>query len=217
MHLTVIKPTAEITSLDLEHLPVWQLRMEIVNSAVHADKAALALGIRYLAPGSKDGTCFVQIMVLECKCQLSDLMPVIRIGFPPDRALAKDRLKESLKVLYNSPLPAKEVDEILPKSGVLVDAYFNIRDGMFGKTPALAALGPIASGEHDGYRWAITRQRFESWPTASPAGADCPPPPGAEPETIVIPGAVPGGSVPPPPGTGKRGGKGKGHGTAAVE
>jgi hypothetical protein len=204
MHLTVIKPTAEITSLDLEHLPVWQLRMEVVPGASDDRKACLALGIRYLAPGTKDGTAFVQVLSINCKCHADDLLPVQRIGFPQDRATAKDRLKESLKVLYNAAMPAKDVDEILPKAGFLVDAYFDIRNALFGQDQALAAPGPVAKGELDGYRWAVTRKRFESWILA--AGEDVPPAPGQEPEQLPIP---------EPPRQKKS--KVRDHGTASVE
>ena len=211
MHLTVIKPSAEITSLDLDVLPVWQFRMEVVPGPAEG-KASLALGFRYLAPGTRDGTAFVQVLSIDCKCSPADLAPVIRIGFPPEREAAKDRLLESMKVLYNSPMSAKDVESILPKAGSLIDAYFSIRQALFGQSPGLGDLGPLAKGDLDGYRWIITRKRFESWLLA--AGADAPPAPGKEPEELK-PGA---GTIPPPPGSEKpKKAKDKGHGSAPVE
>lgn len=205
MHLTVIKPTSEVTSLDLARLPVWQLRMEVAANSSGDGKASLCVGIRYLTGGTQDGTAFVQILAINCKCQATDLAPVIKIGFPQDRTAAKERLRESMKVLYNASMPAKDVEEVLPKTGLLIDTYFNIRDALYGKSPALENLGPVASGEAEGYRWAITRQRFESWVVEKVA----------EEPPVLGPGWVDGEkTIPPPPGSGK----GKGHGrSAAVE
>jgi hypothetical protein len=218
MFLTVIKPSSEITSLDLDTIPVWALRIEAVSNGDDG-KGSLVLGIRYLAPGTASGTALVQILALNCRCPVADLQPVVRLGFPPDKEQAKDRLRESMKVLYNSNMPAKDVDELLPKAGAVVTAYFQIRDALFGKQPALDRIGPVAQGEFDGYRWAITRARFEAW--CFDKDDTAPPAPGQEPETIVIPGGVPGGSVPPPPtpppAQGKKGTKGRGHGSAPVE
>lgn len=173
MYLTAIKPNAEVTSLDLAHPLVWKLALEVAQTPGDEQKAALTLGIRYLTGGLKDGSSFVQIITIPCKCSPMDLAPVIRIGFPQERVEAKERLKESLKVLYNAAVSPKDVDEILVKSGTLVDAYFDICEVLFQITER-----PFAMGELDGYSWVVTKTRFNY--------RQPPPVVEEEPETIVV-------------------------------
>jgi len=184
MYLTAINPCGGAISLDLLHLPIWKMELGIIGTPGSESKA-LALGIRYVANGI---TAFAAFLALDCKCEEADLLPVVRLGLPYfERTAAKERLRESLKVLYNASVSGKDVEEIVSKSAQVVDAYFDVKQALWGLNPSLSAVGPLAKGESFGWVWAFTRERFCGWiPDAAQQSEGMGDPPGQEPETVVL-------------------------------
>ncbi len=224
MFLTVISPLGLITSLDLLATPIWRLELR-AQPWLATDAKALALGVSYSSQGA-----FMVICAINCQVTDDTVEPIAKLGFPEkDRVLNKERLREAMKALINAGILAKDVDAISVASAGLVDAYFDIQRAMWGMNPSLNSLGPAAKGDMQGWRWALTRERFSAWlGDTLTAAAGMGPAPGAvtpyvAPPVVVPPPAAPpadelaGNSIGPPPGTEKRGGKKKPPAEAAGE
>lgn len=153
----------------------------------------LALGIAFTATGT---TAFAAIACLDCRVPGDDVLAIANQSSPrSDRLSDKERLRDGLKSLINS-LAAKDAEEIGAKSAKLVDAYHDIIDVCWSVPNAVVR----PSGELDGWRWAITKGRFERWITdvavvssVGFAGA-----PGKPVNVNALPPAAPMSMVPPP-------------------
>jgi hypothetical protein len=210
MHLTVINPLGKATSIDLDGLPSWALELRVMP-VPGAETKGLALGIAYSVAGVQG---FSAIVCLNCRVTGSDLESIVLVGLPrPDRSGNKERLREALKVLVNSFPNTKEVDEILAKSARLVDAYHDIVEVLWNRphTPLIPDPPPVASGELDSWRWALTRGRFQQWigqvptDTSVVVGLGAVPAVKAPVDVNTLPPAAPMSMAPPPSAAPKAG------------
>jgi hypothetical protein len=187
MFLTVLSPVGTVTSLDLAATSIWRIAFrEMPVPGAETGSKGLALGIEYTAMGTNG---FAAIACLDCKITGDDLKPVAMVGLPGgDRARTKERLREALAVLINS-LDRKVADQIGADSARLVDAYYDLVEGLWGfkgtlEKPITAAVrgefdggggGAGAAGGTAGgtapWKWALTTTRFEGWLTKSDGGA----------------------------------------------
>lgn len=204
MFLSVINPLGQAASLDLVRLPVWRLEMRAMQYS-GGPTAGLALGIAY----SPDGVtgAFATIACLDCKVPGEDVKPIAALGFPRgDRLGDKERLREALKVLHNSLPSGKEAEEVGARSVKLVDFYHDILNACWGfKGPLQAISANGAKGELDGWRWALTPHRFDSWLVEAGAGQalglGVAPGVPAKPVDVNNPPPPPAMSMAPAPGT----------------
>jgi hypothetical protein len=180
MFLVVVNPLGLVTSLDLVQMPIWRLELRVGQVEHVPERKTLALGISYVTAGTR---AFATIAALDCQVSGSEVEPIAAVGFPhPDRQANKERLREALKALINTGVASKDVEDISARSAGLVDAYHDILQACWGFREALAATGPAAKGEVEGWKWALLRERFSSWLRAAVApGSGMAPAPGSEP------------------------------------
>jgi hypothetical protein len=200
--LHVISPTGARSSLDLVALPIWRLELAAmvpvphppVNPGEKPETTALGLRMSYVAGGAITWATIASVDVKS----IGDALAIAEVGFPTfDHAGDKARVMESAKALYNNEDMRKAADEIIPKVGLLADAYHGILDALDGLHQTggtLEQVGPLVRGTIDGWQFAITTLRFEPWRT--------------NPSTISAPGASPSMDLSVPAPGGKVGVKG---------
>lgn len=203
MHLTVINPLGKVTSIDLLALPSWALELRAM-AMPGAETKGLALGIAYSVAGVQG---FSAIVCLNCRVTGDELASVVLVGLArPDRTGNKERIREALKVLINSFSNTKDIDEILAKSARFVDVYHDIVEACWNAPPVKRL------GELDGWRWALTPNRFQSWLSEAAAadtsvvvGLGATPTVKAPVDVNTLPPAAPMSMVPPPSAAAKAG------------
>jgi len=165
VYLHVIAPNGTYTCIDLVTLPVW--RLELGAKAIGAGAAShIALMLAYVAP---TGPQRVVIAAVDTK-SADDAPAIADVGFPNgtkdgDRA----RLHEAAKSLHNVESLRKEADGIAQRVALLADLYHGFLDALVEvRGGALdTPLGPPLKGTIEGWRFALTAARFESWRDAA--------------------------------------------------
>lgn len=199
MHLAIINPIGLATSLDLHALAVWRLELRVQDWPGGTGQKGLALGVAY--PSNGVGA-FTVIAAINCLVTGPEVDPIAKLGFEKaDRSENKARLKESLKALFNADLKKELIEEVIGKSGHLVDAYHDIVGAMWANnTPLSGGVGPFCKGAVDGWRWALLRERFSNWIIPGGDGAAAgvtiiPPSPAVSPTAGAAPTLGAGGGV----------------------
>jgi hypothetical protein len=171
--LHVISPTGAYSSLDLIALPIWRMELAAMVPVPHPqaepgqrpETTALGLRLSYVAGGAITWATIASVDVQST----GDALAIAEVGFPAlDHASNKTRVMESAKALYNNENMRKAADEIIPKVGLLSDAYHAILDaltGLQGSAGPLDRVGPLVRGTIDGWHFALTILRYEPWVT----------------------------------------------------
>ncbi len=189
MYLTVISPVGFACTLDLDALALWRFEMRPIQ-LTHVSTKGLAIGIGYVTAGTIG---FAVVSAIDCKVMGDELKPVAEIGLPAgERHADKERVREALKALHNTGMPRQEVETIIASSAGLVDCYHDIVQALWGFNKALNSVGPVAQGAVEGWRWALTQDRFSPWikPTLG-EGLGMGAAPGAMPPMGMAPGEKP--------------------------
>lgn len=119
---------------------VW--RLELAESG-----NKLGIGLRYVSSGT---TALAMLCAIEIDDAGDTLKTIARKGFPRHEVAGdKEILMESLKILYNSGVKAKDVDDIIPKAASLAENYHAIKKALEGQADA--------HGEFEKWRWAVKR------------------------------------------------------------
>jgi hypothetical protein len=166
MYLSVLNPWGQYTSLDLDNMPAW--RLELAALALPPDdlnppsKTWLGVVLRYTSMGTTAATAIVAMSV---KASGPSAEKIAAVGFPFLELHAnKDRLKEAAKILVNTDLAQKEYESINARLPGLVDAYHNVLKALAMPDPTpLGDVEPLALGEFEGWRYALTKMRYEPW------------------------------------------------------
>lgn len=205
MFLTVLNPHGEITSMALTDLPVWML--ELRATRYHQPKPegegapnegrTLALGIVSVVSGA---LTFIPIAGIDLVLATGEVGSIAADGFSKGSPAAnKESLRDRLGMLHNgASQSASQVDELIPKASGLADVHASILKALWGTQQGIdQSAGILLKGEFEGWRYAITRTRFEAVFTPSLAAAE---------GMGTVPGLSLGGRPPPPTEAPARGG-----------
>lgn len=141
MYAYSINPRGCLVRLDLDTIPVWRLELGTAGTE-------LGVGLRYVTSGT---TSLMLLAALDTTSNGNEGLGIAKIGLPRrGRSANKTRLHEAMKILHNSSLNPRKVDELISQSPGLVDVYFDAFEAL--------THGADASGEYLGYRWAIQRE-----------------------------------------------------------
>ncbi len=210
MFLHSVSPTGDYTSIDVTALPVW--RLGLAARAPSADKDVTLVALVFTYPANvPSGVNRIVLATVDTKTP-GEAEGITRIGLPYlDLDQNRKRLHEASKSLFNVEAIRKEADVIAAKISQLADLYHGILDALGaskGDNKDLSAtIGLPLKGELEGWKFAVTHDRFEQWRgaknTFKPANApiiDLSTPVGiAAPAAPSMGAPPPVGSQPPPP------------------
>jgi hypothetical protein len=218
MYLLTRNPVGFISSLDLLHIPSWDLGMEARAPGWLEEGAGACLVVVLVFPSNGQLIKLV-LDVLDTKSKGDELGQVLAIGLPTGTLSGdKARFAEALKILTNSGMVEKDVDMVVARSAALVDCFWNFRDALWGADQPLGDISAL--GRHENpvskYSWVLSRERNGAlFPPVISAAAGMGSAPGAgyapqaplgSPAPVVDP---PKSDLGPPPGTEGKGPKGK--------
>lgn len=202
MFLTVQNPHGEVISLALTDLPVWSL--ELRATRYHQAKPepvpegeeppknepqTLALGIVFVTGGA---TVFQPLAAIDLGSAKGEVGTIAGEGLGKGSAAAnKESLRDRLGMLHNGASEsASKVDDLIAKASVLADIHAQIVRSLWGTQSTLdSSAAALVKGEFEGWKYAITRTRFECVFVPGVAMAD---------GMGLVPGLVPGDRPAPP-------------------
>ena len=157
MYLSRIDPRGIFCQLNLSGINIWRLELASINTK---SGQVLGIGVRYVDAGSTAINIFAGVeMPKEVGTTLEG---IVDRGFPyTQRNKNKECFAETCKILHNSDLKPRQVDDIIPKALGLVDVYYQ----------ALQALthNAEASDQFHGWRWGIHSSQFNiAWSDRGP-------------------------------------------------
>jgi len=104
---------------------------------------------------------------LNCKVPAEELKSISLVGFPsPDRIGNKEKVRDAFKPLVNG-MNAKDAEEVGAKSAALVDCYHDVVEACWGAKRSEPFT--TVTGELDGWRWALSLERFDRWVSDAPS------------------------------------------------
>lgn len=164
MFLTVVSPTGAVSSISLHDLPSW--RIELVDLALPGDekpeaKQWIAVGLRYVAAGA---TVLQVIAALHVPQSSGELGRVAMTGLPKgQRVPDKERLRESMRILCNCPeLSGSAAEDLAAEGSKLADVYHDLLGALFSNQSPMPVPGAVMKGSYQGWRYAISRERYAS-------------------------------------------------------
>ena len=174
MFLTVLNPHGEVISLALTDLAVWSLELRATKyrqvpppqqeegGEVMPDKPrTLALGIVFITDA---GQVFQPIAAIDLACTTGEVGTIASDGLGKANAAEnKASLRDRLGMLHNGGSEsATAIDERIAKASGLADVHATIVRALWGTAVSLdASAATVVKGEFEGWRYAITRTRFE--------------------------------------------------------
>lgn len=139
MYIFSIDPKGVLTSINLGNMLVWRLELTALGNN-------LGIGIRYLM-GQR--TSVSMIAALDCLSAKDELISIAKTGLPKGTIPGdKERLAESMKILFNADLKEAQVSELIQKGSGLVDIYHQVLTSL--------RSGLTASGKFESWRWAVS-------------------------------------------------------------
>ncbi len=206
MFLTVQNPHGEVISLALTDLPVWSLELRATRyrqvpppqpeeggERMKDEPRTLGLGIVFVTGGSQ---VFQAIAAIDLVLTTGEVGTIASDGLGKGSAAAnKESLRDRLGMLHNGGSEsASTIDERIAKASTLADIHAAIVKALWATTTALdASAAALVKGEFEGWRYAITRTRFEAVFTPGMTAA----------EGMGTPPGLGLGGRPPPPTAGK--------------
>jgi hypothetical protein len=170
MYLHGISAQGNYTCIALADLNVWRLELGVkaivppLTKARPSDETHIALLLGY-----PNGEHPQRIIIAAVNSRSADNAPAIAAaGFQnADLDSNRARLHDAAKVLCNVDELKKEADDIAVGIAALADLYHAILDALVAPevqdTGLSSTAGPPLKGELAGWRFAITRKRFDPW------------------------------------------------------
>lgn len=159
MHLTVRNPNGSITSIDLHLIPTWELGLESRPAKWHGLEGA---GLAVVISAPVNGMLVrVVLDILDTRSRGDEVPVLVDLGLPAGaRSADKARFAEALKVLHNSGMAAKEIDEVIANSAALVDCFWNFRDGVWSNNGTGDGAAVTHTNAVSKYSWVLSSARY---------------------------------------------------------
>ncbi len=167
MFLHSVSPTGDYTNIDLSMLPLW--RLGIAAKSFHADKSVSHVALMFAYPANvPGGVNRIVLAAVDTKVP-GEAEGIAGVGLPYlDLEQNRRRLHEAAKSLFNIESVRKEADVIAAKVSQLADIYHAVLDALGTAKGAVssdlsAPIGAPLKGELDGWKFAVTHERFDQW------------------------------------------------------
>ncbi len=174
MFLHSVSPTGDYTNIDMSGMPLW--RLGIAARAINQPKDGLSshVALMFTYPANvPGGVNRIVLAAVDTKAP-GEAEGIAGVGLPYlDLEQNRRRLHEAAKSLFYIEAVKKEADVIATRISQLADAYHAILDalsvGKGASTSDLSApVGIPLKGELEGWKFAVTHERFDQWRGAAP-------------------------------------------------